>query len=169
MAAWCELTRQQLIDWPDRGTRPVRHLIPGLTDRLSKVLRDRFGCIWARTGSVGWSGCGADGQLSRLPASFVPANDYSILQESPERQILSLGLSSVVYGRLDSFMRAGAANGSPNDLSAALIARDGTIWLGSASGLYRFPYPFQLEYWNQDMGWKYPNAILRVGDRMLLG
>ncbi|MEI9977627.1 MAG: protein kinase [Edaphobacter sp.] len=166
---WCEFTRQQIVDWPNRGTDPIRHQIPGLTDRLSKILRDKFGCVWARTGSVGWSGCGANGHLSRLPASFIPANDYSILQESPDGKILSLGLSSLVYGRLDSFMRAGAANGVPNDLSSALIARDGTIWLGSASGLYRFQYPFYLEYWNQDNGVEYPNSILRVGNRMLLG
>jgi tRNA A-37 threonylcarbamoyl transferase component Bud32/ligand-binding sensor domain-containing protein len=167
---WCELTRRQIVDWPFAGTEVLRHVIPDMNEqRLSRVIRDRFGCVWARTGSIGWVGCDPAKPLTRLPSDFIQVNDYAILLEDPEGKILNLGLSSLVYGRVGSAMHAGAANGVPNDLTAALIAQDGTIWLASSTGVYRFQYPFRLESWNQDDGVEHPDSILRVGDHLLFG
>jgi tRNA A-37 threonylcarbamoyl transferase component Bud32 len=167
--AWCELTRQQVEDWPAKGVQPIRHPIAGLADYPSTVMRDKFGCVWARTGSAGWFGCGSDGKLSQVPANFTPLTVWENLLESPDGKVLNVGTSSVVYGRLEGYQRAGAMNDVPNDLSAALIAHDGTIWLANPSGLYRFLYPFRMEYWNQTDGVEYPNAILRASGKMLLG
>jgi ligand-binding sensor domain-containing protein len=167
--AWCELSRQQIEDWPTKGVQPIRHPIAGLVDYPSSVLRDKLGCVWARTGSTGWFGCRSDGVLTQLPAKLTPLTAWEHLQQDADGDVLSLGMGSVVFGRPEAYHRAGAMNGVPEELTAGLVAHDGTIWLANANGLYRFLYPFRLEYWSQNDGVEYPNAILGTKAGLLVG
>jgi tRNA A-37 threonylcarbamoyl transferase component Bud32 len=61
---------------------------------------------------------------------------------------------------------ARAINGLPGGINVAIPAHDGTVLLGTNSGLYRFMYPFRLEYWNHDDGVDSPYFIMRTGSRV---
>ena len=85
----------------------------------------------------------------------VPAN----IAEMADGSILSIG-PGLALGRPGALRIAGAANGLPGEINVAIPARDGTIFLGANSGLYRFMFPFRLEYWNQQDGVDSPYSIL---------
>jgi hypothetical protein len=55
-------------------------------------------------------------------------------------------------------------------MNTAIVASDGTIWIAASNGLYRFMYPFRLEYWDKDEGVE-PSvySLLRTGNRMYAG
>lgn len=71
--------------------------------------------------------------------------------------------SALIFGRPGAFHVVRARNGLPAGVSAALIAHDGTIWIGAADGLYRFMYPFRLEFWDQQDGVDAPYSLLQKG------
>jgi tRNA A-37 threonylcarbamoyl transferase component Bud32 len=73
-------------------------------------------------------------------------------------------LVSLTLGRPGNFHVARVRNGIPAGMDTAMVAKDGTIWIGTDSGLFRFMYPFRLEYWTQDPGLEGSNSLLKVGD-----
>jgi predicted Ser/Thr protein kinase len=74
----------------------------------------------------------------------------------------------VVMGRPGNFKTTTAAQGLP-DVDSAIIALDGTVWLGGASGIYRWPQPQRLEYWTPRDGSDVNFGICRVGNKMFAG
>jgi hypothetical protein len=162
---WCELTAQQL---KDLASSPNARPVPAFredrsVDRIWRVLRDRTGCVWLRREIVPAYEC-----PGQVPAMFPAGIDTSgSIAETRDGQILLMS-TDITLGRPGAVHTASAANGVPAELQSVLAARDGTIFLGSASGLYRFMHPFQLEFWNQADGVDEPYSILRVDKNVYL-
>jgi tRNA A-37 threonylcarbamoyl transferase component Bud32 len=130
---------------------------------LERVLRDRFGCVWFRAESAATYQCPGT-TLTQVPDTIAKYDSSAHLEEAPDGSVFML--VNLALGRPGAFHTAGIANGVPSDLDTAMVAKDGTIWLGADSGLYRFMYPFRLEYWTQDNGLEFPYSILRVGSKV---
>jgi ligand-binding sensor domain-containing protein len=91
------------------------------------------------------------------------------MHQLPDGRMLLTGPSLLAIGRPGSFQMATRANGLPG-INDAIVARDGTIWLATPDGLYRFPSPFRMEYWTIREGVLDPPwALTRVGSRMYVG
>lgn len=135
----------------------------GVSLPVHRVLRDRYGYVWIRTEAVvGYESPGAHGNIALLPHNLAGLDELGNLQEMRDGSILLL--NKLAMGRPDAFHVADARNGAPSILNAAVEGNDGTIWLGGEDGLYRFMYPFHLEYWTQDNGLDTPYSVTRVGD-----
>lgn len=171
-----------LYPWPDRGWNEIRladlpgwH--PGAQLPVShhsgrapsagpmKIMRDRAGCIWSGAENEADYLC-ADGQWH--PAEFAGANVRATMQEAPDGSMLLVGYNILAVGRPGSFHVSRPTNGMPA-LVSAMQARDGTIWLGSMQGLYRFPSPFRLGYWTAREGVDNPWAVQRIGKDVYAG
>ena len=88
--------------------------------------------------------------------------------EAPDGTMFFVNSGSIVMGRPGSFRTASPAQGVP-DVSVAVMAKDGTIWLGCANGIYRWAHPFRLEYWAARDGFVGRYRIRRLGDKMFAG
>lgn len=167
-AGWCEFSKEQIRQWPLAGVHPTAHAVENNGHALQAVLRDRFGCVWALNDSEVFTGCAGDGELKRFDAWDGPSG-YT-LDEGPDGRVLAIHGSALAYGRPNAFSQARFENNLPDGMTTALAAHDGTIWLGTDSGgLYRFAYPFQLEYWNENDGINGALSLARVQGRMLAG
>lgn len=165
---WCEFSRQQIRQWPRGGVQPITHAVKSNGHALQAVLRDRFGCVWALNDSEVFNGCAGNGPLKRFDAWDGPSG-YT-LDEGPDGRVLAIHGSVLAYGRPDAFSEARFENNIPDGMATALVAHDGTIWIATNNnGLYRFAYPFQLEYWNQNDGINGAQSLARVQGRMLAG
>jgi hypothetical protein len=160
----CSLTNEQVRNWPaDEAIAPILALSPASSP--DRILRDRFGCLWERDEIEAKYSCPSHAAGQVIPDYVTGQPDSTaFLAEAPDGEVLMLG--NVVLGRPESFHVARAQNGIPPNVDTALIARDGTIWLGAADGLYRFMHPFQLEFWDSQNGIDGPYAILEKGGRM---
>jgi tRNA A-37 threonylcarbamoyl transferase component Bud32/ligand-binding sensor domain-containing protein len=167
-AGWCELSRQELLDWPNAGTQPAQHSFSSNGHALHAVLRDRFGCVWGRSDSETFYGCDASGNIAHLPPPWGGPGNYA-LEESPDGRILSLSSSDLVYGRRES-PSVVPGDRIPLGVANVYVTADGTIWLSGYDGkLYQFLSPLRLEYWNEEDGSSYQTAIMRIGDSMFSG
>jgi len=158
---WCELNHQQLVDWHSAGSRLdlQRH---SANPMIEKVLRDRFGCMWFRAEASASYQCPADSELQTLPTQISRYDSSAHLEETADGSVLML--VPLLLGRRGSFHVATNSNGIPIDWDTAMVARDGTIWIGTDTGLVRFMYPFQLESWGKEDGIGSPASIAREGD-----
>jgi ligand-binding sensor domain-containing protein len=157
----CELSAEQIRNATAAAPQPrVEH---GNSD-VMRDIRDRFGCLWTRSTVVmGYQCPGSPAHL--IADAVVGSSDSANLAESADGSVLSIG-SGLVLSRSGATRYAGAANGLPGEINVAIPARDGTIFLGANSGLYRFMYPFRLEYWDQEDGVDSPYSILSVKGRV---
>jgi hypothetical protein len=163
---WCEISRQQILAWPRAALHP--HVVKLATPRpvgLLRVLRDRFNCIWFR-GSLSVSYQCPNQPLTGLPDSVVGLDESGQISEAEDGSLLTVG-PGLSFGRPGSMHVARTANGLPGGGNIAILGHDGTIFIGSETGLYRFMYPFRLEFWGQGDGVDNPFAIARIGDRVL--
>lgn len=160
---WCELPRQQLVEWQGPNTKldVQQHAGDPLTER---VLRDRFDCVWFRSEATASYQCPETPTVTAVPDTISRFDSSAHLEEAPDGSVFML--VSLVLGRPGAFHTATTVSGIPPGLDTATVAADGTIWLGTEKGLYRFMYPFRLEYWNQENGVESPYSILRMGDRV---
>ena len=158
-AGWCELSRQQIVDWPGPGTPIAIAEHPG-NPLVERVLRDRFGCMWFRAEAFASYQCPGMPSMAQMPQTISKFDDSAHLEEAPDGSIFML--VSMTLGRPGAFQTAKIRNGLPPDMDTAMVAKDGTIWIGTGSGLYRFMYPFRMEYWDQNNGVESPYGILRV-------
>lgn len=157
---WCEVAQQELLAASgDAALRVQRH---AASPQIERVLRDRDGCTWFRAEAFANYQCPADSGLQTLPGGITQYDSSSHLEEGPDGSILML--VALAYGRPGDWHVATGSNGMPEPIDTAMVAKDGTIWIGAESGLYRFMYPFRLEYWGQESGAGSPGAILRVGN-----
>jgi hypothetical protein len=160
-SGWCELSRSEVVGWkgPDLRPRILEHAGSSL---LENVLRDRFDCLWFRSEATASYQCPGMAAAEQMPDTMIRYDSSAHLEEGPDGNVLLL--VSLTYGRPDNFHTARVRNGMPTGMDSALVARDGTIWIGTESGLFRFMYPFRLEYWNQDNGIESAYSIVRIGD-----
>lgn len=163
---WCELSRQQVLAWPQAALHPhiVKITSPAPIE-VHRVLRDRFNCIWFR-GALSVSYQCPNQPLTALPDSTAGLDESAQISETEDGSILMMG-PGLTLGRPGAMHVARSVNGLPSGNNIAIAGRDGTIFIGSSTGLYRFMYPFRLEFWNQVDGVDNPFAILRIGDRVL--
>ena len=160
---WCELSSSAVTDdAPEAVQQQLKH---HAGDPLSeRVLRDRYGCVWNRAEARGSYQCPADARPTTLPYEISQIDGSAQLQESSDGSIFML--VPMTFGRPGKFHTLGSI-GLPAGMNTAIIARDGTIWIGAQDGLFRFPYPFRLEYWPQPPGEaSSPSFLRRFGDRI---
>lgn len=163
---WCEYSPELIANGPAKRTpKPLLHRT---TTPLSKVVRDRSGCLWFRTLESAAYQCPGDSEPVPLPAAVAGRNVWADLEETRDGSVLFPNASSVALGRPGAFRIATPENGLPSDtIECAIQARDGAIWAGSTGGLYLFPHPFRFSYWKSRYGpfW----SIVKSGGRMLAG
>jgi ligand-binding sensor domain-containing protein len=168
---WNEIRSMDVVRWHPGAPVPVTHHPVAAFQVYNgemKVMRDRDGCTWL--GAGGGSGSNLftcdDGRSSypientRLRANFHEASDGTMVL---------WGDSLLAIGHKGSFRVATPANGL-SGVADALPASDGTVWLASSSGLYRFASPFRLEYWTAREGLRpAPWSVAKSAARMYLG
>lgn len=161
---WCEIARKQLLEWQNLSSAldVQRHTGSPLIER---VLRDRSGCMWFRAEPFASYQCPADPQPTLMPKSISQFDVSAHLEEAPDGSILTL--VPMVLGRPGAFHPATGSNGVPEPIDTAMVAKDGTIWIGTETGLFRFMYPFKLESWSKEDGIGSPFSILREGNSIL--
>ena len=166
---WGEIPLAAVGGWRPGAQLPVRHnsvpapWMPGAG--AMRVSRDRFGCVWIGSEGQNIYNCGGD----RWPlAPFAGASMRPDLTESSDGAMLLNGFNLLAVGRPGSFRLVKTSNGLPQ-LFSAIEARDGTIWLGGAQGLYRFASPFRMESWTARDGVANPWCLQRLGDRIFAG
>ena len=164
-AAWGEVKVKDILDWQSGSHVPITmHASrPGFAIMFS---RDRFGCVWSRTRAFTTYQCPGDPAAIELP-DFIGAKGSSIREDSAGN-MLFLNVGKLVSGRPGHFRTVTAAQGLP-DVTVAMRAMDGTIWLGGPKGLYYWPYPFRLEYWTAREGFAGTGRICRVGQHLFAG
>jgi len=166
---WKEFTGEDVARWrPGTQFPQTFHAAEGFNPNVpaagpTRTLRDRFGCIWVASESMDLYSCG-DGHFSQPPFSSL----RSTLSEAPDGSMILVGYSILAVGRPGHYLVARAANGLPV-VFTAIEAKDGTIWLGGAEGLYRFPSPFRMEYWTARDGIDNPWAVQRKGEQIYAG
>jgi tRNA A-37 threonylcarbamoyl transferase component Bud32 len=164
---WNEIRLADVVRWRPGSQIPViRHLVARFPGNVSaKVVRDHSGCVWmGASGATGYD-CG-DGPHG---APFQGANTRSNLHEGPDGNMVLWGDSLLAVGRPGSFRLATRANGLPG-LVEAIPGRDGTVWLGTTEGLYRFASPFRVEHWTIREGLAdAPWSIGRSGGKVYAG
>ena len=160
-AGRCELSAEQIRNSTHLALQPISG---AENPEVMRELRDRFGCFWSRSTLTMGYRC-PDSPAHLIPDAVVGQDDAASIAESADGSILAIG-PGLTLGRPEALHFAGAGNGLPSGINAATSVRDGTIFLGANSGLYRFMYPFRLEYWNQDTGVDAPYSLLSVKGRV---
>jgi ligand-binding sensor domain-containing protein len=164
---WNEVRLDDVVRWRPGAQLPVtRHphaSFPG--NGSMKVMRDHSGCVWVGAEGGNAYDCGNGGH----GAPFEGAPMRSKLHEGSDGTMVLHGDSLLAVGRPGSFRVATRANGLPG-LRDAIPSRDGTVWLGTTQGLYRFASPFRIEYWTiregiADVPW----SVARSGGRVYAG
>ena len=143
---FCELSNAQITGWNAQtaNDQGIDDQFKGHRD-LERVLRDRFGCLWSRTQNSASYRCPGDRKETILPEAQEGLDASAFLEETPDGSVMMLGGLSL--GRPGHFQGFGRHLGMPRGApTTALIAHDGTLWLGAPDGLFRFMYPFHLEY-----------------------
>jgi tRNA A-37 threonylcarbamoyl transferase component Bud32/ligand-binding sensor domain-containing protein len=147
---WCEVPAKKVMDGGAGLDDRVFH--PSSLDFV-QVLRDRFGCLWFRSMEAARYQCPGDAEPVSLPASIAGRNFWSSETETDDGAMLFASAGSLAIGRPGSFQVVSPAGGLPAEaITCAVRARDGTIWVGSIGGLYRFPYPFRMTHWKSRLG-----------------
>ncbi|MGA2134813.1 MAG: hypothetical protein ABSH50_21215, partial [Bryobacteraceae bacterium] len=165
---WSEIRLTDVVRWRSGATLPVsHHSVPDPAGAgHMKVLRDRSGCVWVGSEHANLYDCGDHHWRS---APFERAGVGANMREAPDGSMVLVGSDILAAGRPGAFRIAKPANGLPPALFAAIQARDGTLWLGGAQGLYRFASPFRMEFWTARDGVDDPWCIQRNGTDIYAG
>ena len=160
--SWFETSAEATTNWK-AGTRlqTTDRTLPGMN--VEQVFRDQFGCVWLRNQGATAYQCPSDQQLHHLPDSIT--DGQKLISETSDGRILLPGQGSFALGRPGSFHVAKPANGLPA-IEAALMAADGSLWIGGSKGLFRFAYPFSFEFWTERDGLGDVTSTIRVRDRV---
>jgi tRNA A-37 threonylcarbamoyl transferase component Bud32 len=163
---WCEMPARLIEDWSP--THPTVQVFHKSAFDIDRVLRDRHGCLWLRSNEAAAYQCPGDSQPVPLPANVAGRNVWAGVSEDSNGAMLIASVGSLALGRPGSFQVATPEDGLPADtVSCALRSRDGSIWIGTLGGLYRFPYPFRLTYWKSRHGVVW--SFARTGAGILAG
>ncbi len=161
---WNEIRLDDVVRWRPGVPVPVeRHEVPRTPGNGGlKVMRDRAGCLWFGAPGGNAYDCGKGPLNAPRPGADMNAT----MREADDGTMVLSGFSTVAVGRPGSFQVATRANGLPG-ITEAIKTRDGTVWLATNSGLYRFPSPFRIEYWTIREGLSDPPwSVTRLGDRI---
>ena len=161
---WNEIRLDDIVRWRPGLPVPVqRHAVPRTPGNGGlKVMRDRTGCLWFGASGGNAYDCGKGAFAAPRPGADMNAT----MREADDGTMVLSGFSTVAVGRPGSFQVATRANGLPG-ITEAIKTRDGTAWLATNSGLYRFPSPFRIEYWTIREGLSDPPwSVARLGDRI---
>jgi ligand-binding sensor domain-containing protein/tRNA A-37 threonylcarbamoyl transferase component Bud32 len=168
MDSWSDVGLEDAVRWrPGDPTPPTHH--PQSFNPMhevsgpTRVLRDRYGCLWTGFDSSNFYDCG-DGVQHAAP--FDGASVGAAIQENADGSMLLAGYTVVALGRPGGFRVARTVNGLPQVVKCAIQALDGTVWLGTTQGLYRFPTPFQMEFWGAREGVDSPWCVQGSGGRV---
>jgi tRNA A-37 threonylcarbamoyl transferase component Bud32 len=164
---WNEMRLDDVVRWyPGMQVPIIRHPVQGAPGAGPiRVLRDGSGCVWIGSDTRNIYECGESGWR---PAPFEGASVRSRLDEAPDGSMVLAGYDVLAVGRPGSFHVAKLANGLPM-LYSAIQARDGTLWLAGAQGLYRFASAFRMEYWTARDGVDNPWCVQRSGKTIYAG
>jgi len=165
---WKEVRLEDVARWSVGAKLQVIEHGPGPAPGNGgmEYLRDRAGCVWMGSSRGDAYNCG-DGQFHGAP--FLGAEVQAIMHEGSDGNVVLVGGSMLAVGRPGAFHVATRANGLPG-LVDAIPAKDGTLWLGTSSGLYRFASPFRIEYWTIREGLATPPwSLTRVGNKLYAG
>jgi tRNA A-37 threonylcarbamoyl transferase component Bud32 len=161
---WNEVRLEDVVRWRPGAHIPViQHPIARMPGNGPiKIMRDHSGCLWlGASGGTGYD-CGSGGHDALSETLFN-------LHEGSDGTIVIHGNSVLAVGRPGAFRIANRANGLPG-LVEAILGKDGTVWLGTTQGLYRFASPFRIEYWTIREGLPdVPWSIARSGGRVYAG
>ena len=155
---WCELSGEQALQPLGSGST-VSFTAHAGSPVVERVLRDRFDCVWFRAEASASYQCPGMRKTEPISLDISGYDSSAHLQEAPDGSIFML--VNLALGRPGAFHIARARNGIP-EMGAAMISQDGTIWIGGTDGLYRFAYPFRLEYWTKADGLTNAGALLRT-------
>ena len=164
---WCELSTKLIADWhPGYIGGPIVH--KSELDIL-RVVRDRFGCLWFRSTEFASYQCASDEKPHRLPSVVAGRSVWAgEVENYDDGSMLFANVASLAIGRPGAFQVATPSSGLPPvAVTSAVRARDGSIWVGSIKGLYRFPYPFRLEHWASRHGLVW--SLANDGHRIIAG
>jgi hypothetical protein len=162
---WCELPRDVIVEWHSGSpAKPAAML--GMS--ATRIVRDRFGCIWFRSEARMFNQCPGDSTIRTLPSEFASAAGGAFFTEASDGSMLIPSYSSLTVGRPEHFQTARASNGYPA-AGRVIEARDGSLWLAGSDGLYRFADPFRTEFWSAREGLEAPLAVASIGGRHFAG
>lgn len=162
---WSEVKLSEITRWRS-GMRieMLQHAIPrGLEP--SQVLRDSHSCVWFRGEVSSYYQCEGSDEIRTVPDTTRQGG--MVLSETPDGRIVLPTDNSLAIGGRNGFKVAKAANGLPLT-NSVLAAADGSVWIGSLKGLFRFAHAFEFEYWNQRDGLSTPRSLLHLGKRFFL-
>jgi ligand-binding sensor domain-containing protein len=128
---------------------------------IERVLRDKFDCVWFRAETFASYQCPADREPVTLSTDISAVDSSAHLEEASDGSIFML--VKMTLGRPGAFHSVTPEGGLPEPIDTAMIARDGTIWVGADKGLYRFMYPFRAEYWDRNSGISATSSVLLNG------
>ncbi len=163
---WSEIRLQDVVRWRSgEQVETIRHGAPGGLPVSGRIVRDRAGCVWSNSPEGSAYDCGEGKRRARFDGASLPSNN----RETPDGRIVLVGQTELAIGRPGTFQIASHANGLPGLLDA-VAGRDGTLWLNTTDGLYRFPSPFRIEYWTIREGLSDPPwSLARAGERVYAG
>jgi tRNA A-37 threonylcarbamoyl transferase component Bud32/sugar lactone lactonase YvrE len=164
---WVEIRLEDVARWRAGTQLPVaQHRVANSAGNGGmKVMRDHAGCLWS--GAVGANSydCGDGSHLAPSPGARPDSN----MHEAADGTMVLWGGSLLAVGRPGSFRVATQANGLPG-LADAMMAADGTVWLGTTQGLYRMAGGFRIEYWTVHEGLRdAPWSVARSGGKVYAG
>jgi len=161
---WVEIQLKDILGWYPGANIPILRYKSG--NEGGRALRDRFGCLWHRSEALTSYQC--PGDPNPIPIPGFTATNYVGMWEAPDGTMVFPNTGSIAIGRPGKFRIANTADGLPGE-NQAIIARDGTVWLGGTAGLCRWTAPFRLEYWTGRDGLEPGYAVTRLGNKMLAG
>lgn len=161
---WAEISQTDLLQWkPGATLRVVKHRLKS-PNPYAHVYRDRFGYVWHRSQTSTVFQAPGDSEWRKAP-EMVPGN--ASLFETAKGDMVFPENGEIVVGRPGRFKVATSAQGMPA-ANVAIEAADGTIWLGGEE-LYRWSYPYRLQYWTARDGYRQGFAIGRLGRTLFAG
>jgi Two component regulator propeller len=145
---WCETDIREIVNWqPGKQVTAMQHRVPVLLGGSNaRILRDRFGCVWFRSDTKSYYQCPQDATAKEIESSANP----SIIRETENGDMMIPASASLTIGRPGAFRVLNAKTGMPFP-GDVLESRDGSIWI-AGSGLFRWAYPFRLEFWTERDG-----------------
>ena len=162
---WAESSVKAIAAWHTGSPLPIIEHASQIREP-ARYLRDRFGCLWSRSEDGTTYQCPGQQAPTELPdfsASFL----FSMWEDSAGTMIFEND-AGVVMGRPGHFQTITGAQGLP-DVDSAITAADGTVWLGGANGIYRWPQPLRLEYWTPRDGANGTWGLSRIGTKIFSG
>jgi hypothetical protein len=167
---WNEVRLEDVVRWRPGTQLPViRHPVAHFpTNGHMKALRDRAGCVWFGFENGTYYRCGVNDDL-KFDVPYAGALTRANLHEASNGDMVLWGDSVLGVGRPGAFRVAIRANGLPGLLDA-IQGTDGTVWLATSQGLYRFASPFRIDYWTVRDGLsEAPWSLTRSGGRVYAG